>query len=238
MMHRHARLVVVAVVVAVAAAGALSLAGCTSVTPDAGASASSRPAPSATAAMPTGKPTLSQLVVSPDGLGYLVLGAPVPSKPATTAIVAFNATKCVAPAEGITATSPGAGAWLPTYPTGLTWSGSGIPFDLGPVAASTDPVSQIEIWSPDLKTAKGIGAGSTVAQLEAAYGPSLALNSAPNSDVYVLTGAHSKLLFEVAKKGAGLPVEETGTVVWMRIVPLADTDLHIADTDATGPCEF
>jgi hypothetical protein len=46
------------------------------------------------------------------------------------------------------------------------------------------------------------------------------------------------LLFEVAKPGAGLPLEETGTVVWMRIVPLGSSQLHIANTDVSGPCSF
>jgi hypothetical protein len=35
-----------------------------------------------------------------------------------------------------------------------------------------------------------------------------------------------------------LPVEETGTVVWMHIVPLGSAPLHYANTDASGPCAF
>jgi hypothetical protein len=222
---------------AIAIVTLVALAGCTSDT-HGGAGSSSKPTPSSTAALSTGKPLLSQLVVSTNGLGNLAPGQVVPAEPAAKAIVVYNPTKCVAAAEGIVAGSPGAGAWLPTYPKGLNWSGSGFPFDVGPVTGPTEPISEIEIWSPDLKTAKGIGAGSTVAQLKAAYGSSLTRDVAVNSDVYVLTGAHSKLLFEVAKKAAGLPVEETGTVVWMRIVPLAQTQLHIADTDSAGPCSF
>jgi hypothetical protein len=42
----------------------------------------------------------------------------------------------------------------------------------------------------------------------------------------------------VAKAPAGLPTQETGTVVWMRIVPLGSTQLHIANTDAAGPCDI
>jgi hypothetical protein len=232
-MMRSARLAIPVVAVAVA----LALVGCTS-----GAHGTSRdtphPNPSSTAALPSGKPTLSQLVVSADGLGGLVPGQPVPTLPATTAIVSYNPAKCVAVAEGVTAGSPGAGAWLPAYPKTLTWSGSGIPFDVGPVDAQSDPISEIEIWSPDLKTAKGVGDGSTVAQLTKAYGSALTVDAADNSDVYVLAGAKSELLFEVAKPGAGLPLEETGTVVWMRIVPLGSSQLHIANTDVSGPCSF
>jgi hypothetical protein len=226
---------------ALAVAGALVLAGCAPSGHLAGptASTSASPAPTPTTARPTtGKPTLSQLVVSPNGLGYLVPGAAVPSEPATKAIVAYNPTKCVDSTQGIAAGSPGAGAWLPAYPDGLTWAGSGIPFDVGSVAGPTDTIPFIEIWSPNLKTAKGIGAGSTVAQLTKAYGSALTVDSADNSDVYILPGAHSELLFEVAKAAAGLPIEETGTVVWMRIVQVGTTQLHIANTDVSGPCSF
>ncbi|HEX4399929.1 MAG TPA: hypothetical protein VHZ98_01220 [Galbitalea sp.] len=223
--------------VALALAGSLALAGCTSTGPSVGPTGSAS-ARSSALTPTTGKPTLSQLVVTPNGLGYLAPGAAVPSEPAAKAIVTYNPTKCVAAAEGITAGSPGAGAWLPVYPTGVTWAGSGIPFDVGAVAGPTSAIPLIEIWSPNLKTAKGIGAGSPVAQLTKAYGKALSVDRADNSDVYILPGARSELLFEVAKAAAGLPVEETGTVVWMRIVPLGTTQLHIANTDVSGPCDF
>jgi hypothetical protein len=221
-------------VAALALAGVIAVAGCTTTS----GTKAPTPSPRQTASASSGKPALSRLVASPDGLGYLTIGAPVPVRPAATAIVAYNPTKCVSPAEGITAGSPGAGAWLPAYPDSLIWSGSGHPFDVGPVRSSTDPISEIEIWTPQIKTAKGIGAGSTPAQLTVAYGSSLTVDRADNSDVYVLKGVHSELLFEVAKAAAGLPTEETGTVVWMRIVPLGSTQLHIANTDAAGPCDL
>lgn len=222
--------------IVVAVAGSLALAGCSPSEHGAGPTAS---APASNALTPTtGKPTLSQLVVTPDGLGYLVPGSPVPSEPAAKAIVTYNPTKCVDAAQGVAAGAPGAGAWLPAYPNGVTWAGSGIPFDVGAVDAPTDKIAVIEIWSPNLKTAKGIGAGSTAQQLTAAYGSALSVDHAENSDVYILPGAHSELLFEVAKAAAGLPVEETDTVVWMRIVALGTTQLHIANTDGSGPCTF
>jgi hypothetical protein len=224
---------------AVGATLALLIAGCASTdggprsTPSASAQSSSAlSSPAATAS----EPSLSSLVASPDGLGYLAPGVAVPAVPGATAILDFDPTKCVTASSGLAAGSPGAGAWVPRYPDALTYAGSGIPFDVGAVGSRTDPIALIEIWSPEITTAKGVGDGSTPAQLEAAYGSALTVDHADNSDVYVLSGARAKLLFEVAKAGAGLPVEETGTVVWMRIVPLGDTQLHIANSDASGVC--
>jgi hypothetical protein len=218
----------------VVAAVALALTGCapatTSADPTASSSVTPTPSPAAT------KPTLAQLVVSSDGLGYLAPGQPVPTEPAATAIVTYDATKCVDAVSGVTAGSPGAGAWIPNYPDGDSSLGSGVPFDVGPVEDASTPIFESEIWSPELKTAENTGVGSTVAQLTAAYGSDLTVDRADNSDVYVLDGTTSKLLFEVAKDDSGMSAEQIGTVVWMRIVPTGDTSLHIANSDAAGPC--
>jgi hypothetical protein len=136
--------------------------------------------------------------VTPNGLGYLVLGQVVRSEPAATAIITYDASKCV--------------------------------------ANSTTPIYEVEIWSPELKMAGHIGVGSTVAQLIAAYRSELTVDRADNSDVYILAGTGSKLLVEVAKDASGMPSEQIGTFVWMRIDPIDDTSLHIANTDAAGPC--
>jgi hypothetical protein len=219
----------------VVAAVALALTGCAPATTSADPTASPSsvtPTPSPVAT----KPTLAQLVVSPDRLGYLVPGQPVPTEPAATAIVTYDATKCVDAVTGVAAGSPGAGAWLPNYPDGDSSIGSRVPFDVGAAEDASTPIFVIEIWSPELKTAQDIGVGSTVAQLTAAYGSDLTVDRADNSDVYVLGGTTSKLLFEVAKVDSGLPAEQIGTVVWMRIVPTSDSALHIANSDAAGPC--
>ncbi len=56
----------------------------------------------------------------------------------------------------------------------------------------------------------------------------------------MLHGAHSELLFETANHDASDPTNWTpvqvDTVVWMRVVALTETQLHIANTDGVGPC--
>ena len=221
------------------ATGAVLLAGCAAsvhtATPPTRTPSSSLSPESSASPTPL-KPLLSQLVVSPDGLGYLAVGQPVPTVPSATAIVTFDPTACVNTGNGVNPGDPGAGAWLADYPRGASSLGSMEPFDLAPVNTSTDPVGLIEIWSPELKTAKQIGVGATVAQLTAAYGSQLLVDRASNSDVYVLRGTRSELLFEVAKAPSGLAPAQIGTVVWMRIVPLGSEYLHIANTDAAGAC--
>jgi hypothetical protein len=186
------------------------------------------------------KPTLDQLVVSPEGLGELHVGSAVPTEPDALALVLYNATHCADLGLGMGPGTPGAGAWMPTYPDGPGTLGSMQPFDIGPSAARDSAIAAIDVWSPVLHTAAGIHVGATVAQLHAAYGSALTVNHAVNSDVYVLAGAHGKLLFETANHDASDPTNWTAaqvnTVVWMRVVPLAETQLHIANTDGAGPC--
>jgi hypothetical protein len=199
------------------------------------ASAAAPPTPSATPTPVPTKPTLAQLVVSPDGLGDLVVGQAVPAEQSATAIMHYDPTSCADAANSIYSVGdPGAGAWLPSYPSDRSASHP-LPFDIGPVAGPTDPVSVIEIWSSALKTDKGIGAGSTIAQLTAAYGSALSIDSAVNSDVYILNGARSKLLFEVANPADFVDPTQTGKVLWMHIVGLTASHLHFANGES-GPC--
>jgi hypothetical protein len=179
-------------------------------------------------------------VVSVDGLGELHVGSPVPAEPDALALLHYDASHCSDQGLGTGPGTPGAGAWLPTYPDGPSTLGTLQPFDVGPSNTHDSAIALVEVWSPLIHTATGIHVGSTVAQLHAAYGSALTVNHAPNSDVYVLRGAHSELLFETANHDASNPTNWTAsqvnTVIWMRVVPLTETQLHIANTDGAGPC--
>jgi hypothetical protein len=179
-------------------------------------------------------------VVTVEGVGELHVGSLVPTEPDALALVLYNATHCSDLGLGAGPGTPGAGAWMPTYPDGPTTLGTQQPFDVGPSASRDSAIAAVDVWSPVLHTITGIHVGSTIAQVRAAYGSAVTVNHASNSDVYVLPGTHSKLLFETANYDASDPTNWTAaqvnTVVWMRVVPTAETQLHIANTDGSGPC--
>jgi len=226
---RHSALVVLGI-------GVLVLSGCTRVDHSAEPRHSAAPSASASPSTTSTKPTLSHLVVSPNGLGDLVPGQPVPADSPATAVMTWDATKCVDAAAGITPGSPGAGAWLAAYPDAANFDGaSWPPFDITPTQARTDPTMDIQIWSPELKTAQHIGVGSSLIQLQSAYGTSLTVDSADNSDVYTLRGMRGQLMFEFLK-GPDNVGEPEGVVAWMQIIPLSVAPFHIANSDGAGPC--
>jgi hypothetical protein len=135
---------------------------------------------------------LSQLVLSPDGLGPLVIGSPVPVEPASTAVVVWNPTYC-----------GGTGAWLPNYPDGpLGPNGdpTGIPFYFA-VGHKTDDLKYINVDSTQIKTSAGISIGSTRQQVLAAYPRFDAIVAGPVTDLYEINGPNAKLVIEVERTG-------------------------------------
>ncbi|HEX4444048.1 MAG TPA: hypothetical protein VHZ81_10795 [Galbitalea sp.] len=164
----------------------LALAGCApAVSPPSHTHAAApTPAPSPS---PTAPPTLSELTLSPDGLGVLVIGSPVPKQSSSAAVVVWNPTQC-------DATS---GAWLANYPSGPTIYGAGAPFVFD-VNSKDEPLPYITILSPQIKTAAGISLGSTRDEVVAAY-PRARVVSAEISDLYVVDGTAGELVIEIPK---------------------------------------
>ncbi len=134
---------------------------------------------------PAAKPLLSELVISPDGLGPIRINeAYVPSDPATDVLV-WDETWCDYP-DGFDGAVDYPG-WKSTY------SGYSI-------AVSTDtrektpgdPIREIVVSAPEVVTREGIGVGSPVSDVQAAYGSRVVELA---NDGYALRGAVSQLVF-------------------------------------------
>jgi len=217
----------------VAAVLAISLAGCA---PEAAPPEVAEPAPIETPTPtpePT-KPTLSELVLTTEGLGDLVVGEPVPDTDPELALVDWDPVNCVVEGSGLSEGDPGAGSWVPTY-------------DDGAFTTLTSPDKDgaiIVISGSDsaLATDEGIALGSSVADVEAAY-PDATLLEGELSTVYIVEGDAGKLLIEVAIDPADIPGYWTSSeryevdhVIIVSAVAAAIEPYGVAGTGAGGPC--
>jgi hypothetical protein len=94
------------------------------------------------------------------------------------------------------------------------------------------------IWSKNMRTVDGLGIGSRVADLVAAYGDRAVVDHGVTSDLYTVQGTHGELSFEVADQDpdAGWPADQVGTVVWMMVQSAGSAPVHIANSDGGGAC--
>ena len=123
-------------------------------------SATPTPTPTATVSAPATKPALSTLVLSPEGLGPIVIGQAIESLPPDLAVAVFDDTFCDFGDSG------DHGGWKPNYD--LTSDGHWAFLPEGAATAS-DPVTNLTVQSTEIRTASGIGIGSTVAEVKNAY---------------------------------------------------------------------
>jgi hypothetical protein len=178
------------------------------------------PTPSASDAQVPSKPDYDDLVVSPAGLGSLRVGAPARS----SGMIAYVPDYC-STIEGEGRSSEG--RWQNTY----------VPRDeprpFG-VDVRDGRIVRIDILDPSLRTAEGIGLGTTVEKLLTTYPSVRAGSASPLGDLYHLRTGDGTLVFEVATNLIEDYYEDdvVGTVIFFRVVaPTVDPDQPLAGTD-------
>lgn len=158
----------------------LMLAGCSPAPPTAAPSTSATPTPTATAPSPTPTPTptrpaLDELVLSPGGFEQLPLGVDLTTIDPAVAIVESMPLEC----------DPATLSWNPVADAFPRDADGHDPFWVAADGGSRLIGIQV-VWSGEIKTAEGIGIGSTRAQLLDAYpGIEVALSD-QRGDVYVV----------------------------------------------------
>jgi hypothetical protein len=225
---------------ALAVAGLFGVAGCAADPAPAESSAPPIAAPSTTPTPEPTRPALDDIVITADGIDYLVVGSPVPEADEATAIAEYDPVYCnVLNGSDREPGTPGAGAWRSVYVDGDDQA-----FSIKTEEFSDDgKITSITLFNDDVATEAGIRTGATVEELLAAYPEFDEVIDTGLSTIYVIDGEAGKLLFEVAVEDADQPgywdyrPGAVGTVVWIRSVPRVDTErLSLVATDTIGPC--
>jgi len=179
--------------VLVAASLVLALTACDPPAP--GATSSPEPSETVTESptptptpTPTVAPAAADLVLTAEGMGTLVFGQAPSSDPAQQ-MIAQDPAAC---AEFAPAGTPEATRWRPiaAYQTPDPLFGASV------TAAGT--LERIDLFGSTVPADGGIRVGSALSELTAAH-PDAALVPSDLTDVYVVTGTHGTLQFEVAK---------------------------------------
>ena len=206
--------------------GGLLLSGCAQQAPapiaDPPAAPTATATPTQTPTPEPTKPALNELVLTTEGMDYLVPGAPIEEVAPELALVSFDDAKCPGPNFD----SPG--RWVSTYPG----DGDDDSFYLD---VRDDGLYRLFISSPEILTDRGIGLGSADADVIAAYPDARVVNTNSDVTMYVVEGDAGQLTIEVARAtGVGGEIGEVVHLTTMR----ADVDpWTVANTGAGGACQ-
>ena len=228
-----------AIAVAVLACFALSACdpGLSEVAPEPTASASDSPTPSPSVSETPQAPDVSELVITSNGMGTLVIGqAPstVPAQQMLEEDPAACADENTGFDAGVEPGDPEAIRWvpIPAYEVGgyAPWS----------VAVHDGILMRIDIRDGSIPTDKGIRIGDSREAALAAY-PDGAVVDEGMTDVLVVPGEHGVLHIEIAKETdadlVGYWGPQVGTVVYIRAVDLAGGVFTVAASEnIAGGC--
>ncbi len=154
--------------------------------PTASATPSSTPTPSATSAAAGTRPTLDELVLTPEGFAELPLGSSPASLDPATAIVELVDLDC----GGGTVVS----GWQPLGIDRSTQTGA-----FGVYVSDSGHLRAIQVHSALISTERGIAVGSTRADVLAAYPGIEVTASSDRFDSYFVQGAGSTLRMSLAR---------------------------------------
>ena len=163
------------------------------------------------------KPELSQLVLTPNGLGSLVTGEQIEEVPGDLALATLEENYCD---ESF---GNDRDRWVTTYAGGERES-----FYL---EVRDGDLYRTYITSPEIKTDRGIGLGSTEAEVIAAYPEAKLVSKYVN--MYVVKGETGKLTIEVqlSDEAAG-----AGTVIYLTSMSLTHDAWTVSNSGAGATC--
>jgi len=164
------------------------------------------------------KPALDELVLTTEGLGYLVIGQPVPSIDPSLAIVEWVDGWCQA---GVADDQPYTGAWQPAYDTEHAFVIDGTSDGL-----RDGSLTMIWLAKPGIESDAGLSVGDSLADLTSAYASFDQRAAVYQSEVYVIDGTAGRLVYEVYE----------GAIASISSIPAGTEPRTNAGSDAGFPC--
>ena len=231
-----------AIAIAVAALACFALSACAPgsdvAEPEPTASVSDTPSPTPSASEEARAPAVSELELTPNGMGTLVIGE-APSTVPTLQMIEEDPSACADEntgfGAGVEAGDPEAIRWVP-----IAEYNSADGYARWSVSVIDGALARIDLHDDSVPTDKGIRIGDSRAAALAAY-PDGMLVDETITDVLVVPGEHGVLHIEIAKEMsgdlAGYWGGQVDTVVFIRAVDLEGGVFTVAASDnIAGGC--